>query len=141
MRILSAVLFLPRLPLLSEVHSHHSLLSEDTLSSLFCHVCHLSEVPLEVLWHCRPIIELVSGIHKPLFYTPRRIPPAPPRNRRMMDSRYESLGRLGGHGVCLGTPGASFVEPLGSFWDHFGSLGDHFGSLWGSFWEPWGVLG
>ena len=75
------------------------------------------------------------------FYTLARIPPAPLSNRRMMDSRFESLGRLGGHGVCLGTPGASFFEPLGSFGDHFGSLGDHFGSLWGSFWEPWGVLG
>ena len=71
------------------------------------------------------------------FYTLARIPPARSSTRRMVDSRYESLGRLGDHGVFLGTSGEVFLGPSRG---HFSTFGGHFGSLGGSFWEPLGVI-
>ena len=74
-----------------------------------------------------------------------RIPPAPLSNRRMMDSRFESLGRLGGHVVFLGTPGGlifqafglilgSFLEPWGPFWEPLGVILEALGGPWVTFW-------
>ena len=73
-----------------------------------------------------------------LFYTLARIPPARHSTRRMEDSRYESLVRLGVDGVSPGTPGGIFLGPSRG---HFCSLGWSFWELFGSFWEPWGVIG
>ena len=64
---------------------------------------------------------------RPLFYTPRRIPPARPSTGRTIGRASERRSRQHLEASFFEAWG-SFLEPLGTI---LGALGGHLGGLWG----------